>query len=398
MVKNKNIRKIVCCIMLFILIQTKVFAVGENLNYQDVDENGNLKIYSESAILIENETGKILYEKNAYDRKYPASTTKIMTAILALENCDLNEYAVASDYAVNSVKSGYTKADIQVGESFTVEELLNVVILRSANEAATILAEHISGSVQNFSKLMNEKAKEIGCQNTNFENANGAHSDNHYSTAYDMALIARYCMKNEKFREICGKLECSLPQTDKWQEERKFKNTNSLMLSENKYYYPYCTGIKTGFTTPAKNCLISSAKKDDFEVIAVVLHAESTENGLSARYLDTINMFNYGYNNYNFEDIKEEYDMIGYVSSRNQSSRSEGIVPNTENNDEILTKDVNQEKGSIISINKDILQICIGITILSIILFKMKINIKKKKRESQLYKRMYQFKYEDIKK
>ena len=329
MLTEKNIRKITILLMIFyFILESMVIAtetaenqyIESNLQYQSIDENGNLKIYSEAAILIENTTGEILYEKSAYDKKYPASTTKILTAILAIENCNLNEVATASKNAIYSVKSGYSIADIQEGESFTVQQLLEVMMLQSANEAANILAEHISGSIEEFSKLMNKKAKEIGCQNTNFVNANGAHDENHYSTAYDMAQIARYCMKNDIFKQISSKMECSLPTTEIWQEERNFKNTNSLMNPTNRYYYKYCTGLKTGFTTPAKNCLIATSNKDGFELISVILHAESTDEGLSARYLDTISLFNYGYQKFSLEDIQEEYDLIGYVDSIDSNS------------------------------------------------------------------------------
>lgn len=264
-------------------------------------------IYSESAILIEATTGKILYEKDIHARKYPASTTKILTAILAIENCDLNEKAVASYEAIHSIKSGYSIANIQVGEEFTISELLDVLLLQSANEAANIIAEHISGSVSEFANLMNKKAKEIGCLNSNFVNANGAHDENHYSTAYDLAMIAKYCMQNQEFKSRVAKMECSLPTTDIYSEPRVFRNTNNLMIKDSKYYYEYCTGIKTGFTTPAKNCLISSSNKYGFELISVILHAETTAEGLSARYLDTINLFEYGYENFNKDEILAEY-------------------------------------------------------------------------------------------
>ena len=291
--------------------------IQQNLEpVEDTNQSG-LNIYSESAILMEAKTGKVLYDKDIYSRKYPASTTKILTAILAIENCDLNEKAKASHTAVFSVKSGYSIANIQEGESFTIKELLDVLMLQSANEAANVIAEHVSGSVSNFANLMNKKAKEIGCLDSNFVNANGAHSDNHYSTAYDLALIARYCMQNEKFREIISKQQCSLPTTEIYTEERIFRNTNSLMQKNSKYYYPYCNGGKTGFTTPAKNCLISSSNKEGFELISVILHAETTEDGQSARYLDTINLFEYGYNNFNINDILEEYDMLGVTEIEN---------------------------------------------------------------------------------
>lgn len=309
--KNIIIYFILCILLLNF---SKVYAT-ENIDTEQ-NEDGGMKIYSEAAILIEEKTGKILYEKNIHERKYPASTTKILTAILAIENCDLNETQVASEASIVALKSGYTKANIQVGEEFTIDELISVMMVQSANEAANIIAEHISGSVAEFSKLMNKKAKEIGCLDTNFVNPNGMHSEEHYSTAYDMAMIARYCMKNEKFREYAVMKEASLPNTEFWQDEqteeygeRKFYNTNNLMQKDNKFYYPTCIGIKSGFTTPAKNCLVSASNKNGFEVISVILHAEATEEGVSARYIDTINLFNYGYDNYKIADILEEYDI-----------------------------------------------------------------------------------------
>ena len=315
------------------------FSEIEN-SLEPIENDNNLTIYSEAAILMDATTGKILYDKDIYSRKYPASTTKILTAIIAIENCDLDEMAKASHTAIFSVKSGYSVANIQEGESFTIRQLLEVLMLQSANEAANVIAEHISGSVEEFAKLMNQKAKEIGCLDSNFVNANGAHNDNHYSTAYDLAMIAKYCMKNETFRELAQKQECSLPTTEIYEEERVFRNTNSLMQPNSRYYYPYCNGIKTGFTTPAKNCLISSSNKDGFELISVILHAESTEDGSSARYIDTINLFEYGYENYKKEDILKEYNMLGTVNLDNDSNN------NQEAEEEILEENETQENVS----------------------------------------------------
>lgn len=365
--------------------------LNENDNeINHIEEKEELRIYSESAILIEEKTGKILYEKDCHARKYPASTTKILTAILAIENCDMNETAVASEYAVNSVKSGYTKANIQVGESFTIEQLLNVMMLQSANEAATIIAEHISGSEAAFAELMNKKAKEIGCLDSNFMNANGMHNDNHYSTAYDLALIARYCMQNEKFREVSVLKEASLPWTEHWGQEqvdehgeRIFKNTNKLMQSDSRYYYPYCIGIKSGFTTPAKNCLVSASNKDGFETISVILHAEATEDALSARYVDTINLFEYGYNNYNVDEILEEYDMIEYPQETTvKSKKNNSIIGFFSNYDENLN--YNSKDDSYVNLVKIIIGVLI---ILLIIIFFIVKKIAKLKKD-----RMYDFK------
>lgn len=328
------------------------FSEIEN-NLEPTEEN-ELNIYSEAAILIDAETGKILYDKDIYSRKYPASTTKILTAIIAIEECDLEEKAIASHSAIFSIKSGYSIANIQEGESFTIRELLDVLMLQSANEAANVIAEHISGSVEEFSKLMNQRAKEMGCLDSNFINANGAHNDNHYSTAYDLAMIAKYCMKNEIFRELVQKQECSLPATEIFDEERIFRNTNSLMQKNSKYYYPYCNGIKTGFTTPAKNCLISSSNKDGFELISVILHAESTEDGSSARYVDTINLFEYGYSNYKREDIFKEYNLLGTINSNNDS---DNIIQNEPEkpqiNEEIEVDSETVETAVVEAVKKD---------------------------------------------
>ena len=346
--------------------------INDNINNEE--NNNELKIYSESAILIESKTGKILYEKNIHDKKYPASTTKVLTAIIAIERCDLNEKQIASAEAIESLKGGYTKADIQVGEEFTIEELLNVMMLQSANEAACIIAEHISKSVPEFAKLMNEKAKEIGCIESNFVNPNGMHDENHYSSAYDLALIARYAMKNEIFRNLVITKECSLPHTDYWgeeqlegHEERIFKNTNQLLIQDSKYYYPYANGVKAGFTTPAKNCLIASSNKNGFEVISVVLHAESTEDNLSARYVDTINLFEYGYNNYKLEQILDEYkdseDILNNTDTNPNNNESNSL-----HNGEKVIEDMNimfEDESRTISLG--IIEIIIGFSIIIII-------------------------------
>lgn len=404
----KIIKKVFIIFLISFLLNIYIVNATEESQYTKVvlneqgfenPQNEELKIYSESAILMEQKTGKILYEKDCHARKYPASTTKILTAIIALENCDMNETATASEYAVTSVKSGYTKADIQVGETFTIEQLIDVMMLQSANEAATIIAEHIAGSEANFANMMNQKAKEIGCLDSNFVNANGMHNENHYSTAYDLALIARYCMQNEKFREIVKLPETSLPWTEHWGQEqvnehgeRIFKNTNKMMQPDSKYYYPYCTGIKSGFTTPAKNCLISSSNKNGFETVSVILHAESTEDGASARYVDTINLFEYGYNNYNIDDILKEYNMY-------DTSVATQVQENVSNNSAVLGKFKNYEDSEdngnniLSNINLNIIQIIIGAVLLfGILILGIIKKILKIKKVSKLKKSLYYFK------
>ena len=254
-------------------------------------------IYSEGAVLMDSSTGKVLYGKNENEKLYPASTTKILTAIIAIEKYNLNDKVKANNSALVAIPSGYSSAAIQADESLTVQELLELFLIHSANEVGYIFAEDISGSVDDFAVLMNQKASEIGCKNTHFTNPSGIHNPNHYSTPYDMALIAKYCMKNETFRNIVSMTSCTIEPTDKY-EKRYFKNTNDLIDPKSKYYYENAIGIKTGFTSQAKNCLIAGSKKDNTELITVVLGAEATEDGRSGRYVDTINLFDYGFANY----------------------------------------------------------------------------------------------------
>ncbi|MBO5179008.1 MAG: D-alanyl-D-alanine carboxypeptidase, partial [Clostridia bacterium] len=175
-------------ILLLTIISSQVFAITVN---------------SPTAILIDADTGRILYEKDAYKASYPASTTKILTAILALENCDIYDEVTASYAAIMSVPVGGSHAAIQVGETLTVKELLQALLICSGNDAANVLAEHIGGSMESFATMMNTRAKELGCQNTNFVNSSGLHDDNHYTTAYDLAILYKYAIDNfPEFNEI----------------------------------------------------------------------------------------------------------------------------------------------------------------------------------------------------
>lgn len=327
---------------------------SENIDQQEINSNDNnsgLDLHSEGAIVMEAKTGKVIYEKNMNERLYPASVTKILTAILTIENCDLSEKATASEYAVNSIPSGYTLAGIKPGETFTVEQLLEVMMLRSANEAATILAEHVSGSVEEFSKLMNQKAKEIGCMDSNFLNANGMHNENHYSTTYDMALIQQYCMKNKEYRRISSLTECSLPNTELYDgEPRVFKNTHGFLIKSDKNYYKYAISGKTGYTTPAKNCLVTSTNKNGFELIAVVLHADGKIDGVSARYYDTMQLLNYAYDNYRISNFLEKNSQVDSIEIKTSNGSKEKLNLLLENTIEVLcnkNENISKSNGKI---------------------------------------------------
>ena len=306
-------------------------AIAETNSAEEGTASNIPSTYSPSTLLMDLDSGKILYSKNANTRMYPASTTKIMTAILTIENCQLTDTAVASHNAVYSVPSGYTHASIQEGEELTIEQLLNVLLIPSANEAASILAEHIAGSVEAFADMMNEKAVEIGCKDTHFVNPNGIHDENHYSTAYDLALMGKYAMQYDVFRDIASKTSCSLPATDKYpREDRLFNTTNDLLRENyskaaNNYYYPYATAGKTGYTDAAQNCIVATATKDDISLLAVVLHGERTEDGLSQRALDCKTLFEYGFNNYKHEVIAHKGDVAREIEVSGGTSDSKNL-------------------------------------------------------------------------
>lgn len=316
-------------LILLVLIITCIFPF-----YSDATET-NLNIYAPSCILMESSTGKILYSKNANEKMYPASTTKVMTAILVLEKCKLTDVVTVSHNAIFSVPTGYSNANLQEGEELTVKDLLYVLLIPSANDAAFALAEHISGTVEEFSNLMNEKAIELGCKNTHFVNPNGIHDENHYSTAYDLALMGQYAMKNEVFRKIVSTTIYTLPKTNKYdKEDRIFANTNDLIkTSSPSTYYQYATGAKTGYTDAAKNCIIATATKDNTDLIVVILHDEKTDDMLNTRAIDCKALFEYGFNNYSTQTIS-------YSGTPEKNITISGATRDTQSLDLIVDKDI----------------------------------------------------------
>lgn len=288
-------------------------------------------IDSGAALLIEINTGRILYEKNAYKRMYPASTTKILTAILVLENCNLDDIVTVSVNALETVPTGYVTAPLQPGEEMSVEDLLYALMVKSANDAAVALAEHVSGSVEEFSKLMNNKAKELGCKDTHFVNPNGIHDSEHYTTAYDLYLMANYGMKNETFKKLVSTTSYTLPATNQYPNaDRTFTTTNEIIKVNNNnradnYYYKYAIGIKTGYTKQARNCLVSAAVRDELSFISVILDGGTTDEGLSERYLDTIELFDYAYDNFTLTKLKDANNVVKTIEIENASKETKNL-------------------------------------------------------------------------
>lgn len=266
-----------------------------NISLADED---SLNITAKSAYLIDNMTDKVLFSKNENDKMYPASTTKILTAIIVLEHCNLDDVVTASPDAVMSIPEGYSTANIQINEQLTVQELLELLLVHSANDAANVLAEFVGGSIDSFVSIMNTKLSDLELNDSHFTNTFGMHDENHYTTAHDLAYILKYCLKNETFRKLAGKASCAIPSTNLY-GTRTYSSTNELLLPQNTNYYKYLTAGKTGFTSQAKECLVSSAYKNDLELIGVVLGSDS-------RFTDTIKLYEYGYSNYSLKSIVPE--------------------------------------------------------------------------------------------
>lgn len=266
--------------------------------------NDSLSIPAEAAVLMDYETGEVLYSKNGNEKIYPASTTKAWTAYLVLKyKPNLNE-PIKIDKELNIEGSSMY---LKLGEEFTVKELLESLLVHSSNDVAVVLAEYVSGSVSEFVKLMNSEAKSIGANNTHFNNPNGLPDKDHYTTAHDMALIARECMSNNTFRQIVKTKSISFPATEAYPYERYFINTNKFLTSKEKINYKgkdidikydIVDGIKTGYTDDAGRCLLSSAVKNDMRMICAVF--KSTGNDI---YLASRTLLDYGFNNYHNKTI-----------------------------------------------------------------------------------------------
>jgi serine-type D-Ala-D-Ala carboxypeptidase (penicillin-binding protein 5/6) len=243
---------------------------------------GAPQVQARAAVLMDAETGQVLFAKNAHQPLPPASLTKIMTAIVVLERCELDAVVKASQRAVNAKASSM---HLRVGETVKVRDLLYALMLRSANDAAIALAEHTAGSVEAFAALMNEKAKSLGAKHTRFVNPHGLHDPRHLSTAYDLALITRYAMENETFRAIVKApyyiVERSANQDDLW------------MVNKAKFLeqYAYAEGVKTGYTNQAGYCFAGSAYRDGRRLITVVLNSPQ-------RVADTIALMEHGFNDW----------------------------------------------------------------------------------------------------
>lgn len=299
--------------------------------------NSGPDINAKSALLIDNKTNKVLYSKDMNRKMFPASTTKILTAILVLENHSLDEKVTASYNAIMTIPSGYSTANIQIDEVLTVEQLLELLLVHSANDAANVLAEYTGGSIDSFVAMMNTKINELGLSDTHFTNPYGLQDNNHYTTAHDLAIIMQYCLKNDDFRKIAGQASCAIPSTNK-SEPRKYSSTNELLIAGNSNYYPNLIAGKTGYTSEAGECLVSAAYNDNLELVGVILNSNN-------RFKDTRSLYNYGYTNFSIKNIVNEKNIITNVEVKNATKDTKNLnllvsedIPVLANNFDDLSK------------------------------------------------------------
>lgn len=296
--KRFSYRKVLGCLFLCLTLvgisQKGVFAAKEP---KEPD------ISTSTAVLMDGDTGEVLYNKNMNRKRYPASTTKVMTALLAIENSSLTDQVTIGENAMKYVTPDNSHIDARLGEVFTMEQCLYAMLLVSANEISAQVAEQIAGSEENFAKMMNDRAREIGCKRTNFTNASGLHDKEHYSTAYDMALILQEAIKNPTFVEINSKTGYTILPTNMYADPRNLMNHHAMFFEGGEYY---CEGIfagKTGYTKAAHNALLTAAKRNGITLVSAVLRCDDLD------YIhDTQKLMDYGFNNYETIKAKKAAD------------------------------------------------------------------------------------------
>ncbi len=312
-----NIRRKVAKALAFIFI-VNIFITANSIKAEASDYwPSGVDVTAESAIVMEQETGTILYSKNMDDVHYPASITKIMTALIVLENCQLDEVVTFSADAVYGTELGSSSIARDVNEQMTVEQTLYGMMLESANECAYALAEHVGGDLPTFINMMNDKAKELGCTNTHFNNSNGLPDEEHYTTAHDMALISRAAYSIPKFAEIVGTKNYTIPPTNKHADPTPLNNHHQMLhyYKTNKYLYEYCLGGKTGYTVVAGATLVTYAKKDGMTLICVVMKDTTTDE-----YTDTTSLFDYCFDNFS------QYTVSDFASISEDDVKVTGIL------------------------------------------------------------------------
>lgn len=309
-------------------------------------------IRAKAALLVEAETGTILYDKNCHDELSIASTTKIMSALLVFEAIDrgelrLDQSITATASALRGLPEDGSTADIVEGETLTVEQLLYCMLVISANETCNILGEVVAGSVEGFVERMNQRAQELGCQNTHFANTTGLTQSGHYSSAYDLYLITRQAMQYDEFMTMVNTKSYEIPPTNKTEEERVLHSTNALISNWRLagYLYSGAQGIKTGSTDAAGQCLVSSAVRGSRTLISVVLGAERVEKENGSGYIvesftETARLFDWGFDNFSAQQVLDKNELVQEVQVSLSKEVGSVAVHPAEDASAMLPKDI----------------------------------------------------------
>ncbi|MGI5936081.1 MAG: D-alanyl-D-alanine carboxypeptidase family protein [Oscillospiraceae bacterium] len=279
---------------------------------------------AKAVILLETETGDIIYSKNPDERMYPASLTKIMTILMAVEAVEAGQVSLydvvtaSENIGYNLIEDGST-AGIVPGESMTLENLMYCALVASANEACNVIAEYIGGNIPSFIDMMNARAKELGCKDTHFANAHGLHDENHYTTARDMCLITQAAISHSLFMDLCNTPVKEIPATNV-SPTRTLSNTNGLINKDSYYkgyYYEYAQGVKTGYTSNAGYCLISTATKDNIHLLCVVMGGVATDKGNGVfdygNFSDSIKLYEWAFSNFSYQEVLKSTELIAEV-------------------------------------------------------------------------------------
>ena len=323
---------IVLCTVFSLQSVSSVYAVGIGVKTKKTDYVTAKdwpkapEIGAEGAVLIDAKTGQVLYAKNADTAFYPASITKIMTALLALENCNLDDEVTFEGDGVQALPSGYAAIAAVEGETMSAEDWISALLVHSAGDAANALADHVGGTLSNFANMMNERAKKAGAKNTHFNNPSGLQEENHYTTPYDMAMIMKDCIKNDDFVRISSLLGYTIEPNNKRTEPFTFATRHQMLTTYSSNYYPYAICGKTGYTSEAGYTLVTYAKKDDMELICCVMKCEQDP----AKYNDTKALFEYGFKNFYLcdaskEDMRYTFSQSGIFSNLNDDTSSLSI-------------------------------------------------------------------------
>ena len=288
-------------------------------------------INSESAILMDMDTGEILYGKNPYKKQYPASITKLLTVLVALDYIQVDDTVEFSQESIDFLKPGDAHIAMQPGEVISMTDALYAILFASANEVSYAVAENVgkkylNGGFDEFIQKMNEKSDELGCKNSNWVNANGLHDDEHYTTAYDMALIGAAIYENPLFNEMMEQFEHVIPPTNLVDEQRVFQQHHKMTWDGGKYYYEYCKGGKTGYTDNAQTTLVTLSDDGNRRFVAVILY----DRGGKA-YDQTRELFDYGYSQFekvNPQDVNTDGDITAFLDVNQSLSLPEGVSLN----------------------------------------------------------------------